>query len=740
MNNKPTTYNARPGEALPEHLTCVARLSSEFVNEFSDESIGRFIGAIHDVGKYTERFQNVLCHSESNVNHAIISGIVAKDAAPALAKRLGTSITAIIALGKIASAHHSEIDMSISLNRPLSWDDEVFGMKYSVKDDDEYRRICQFVVGLVQNGQLKPFHSSVTIAGEINRMLYERMLLSCLVDADYSAAAEFNDSGYLEKNTKEISESMANALERYHEKLANSARQTVMNDLRNRVYADCSSRPDLESGRLFTLTAPTGTGKTLAMLKFAMDCCKYGRKKRVFTILPFLSVISQTVGEYIKIFGEDSVLEDDSLAETSRTRMELSGRWTSPVVVTTTVKFLESLFTASAPASRKLHNLCNSIVLFDEFQSIPPQLLTATVNALRELSKRYGCVVVFSSASPPNYSERSGLEWWKDEVRELIGDVSSLYYDYGKAKRLEVDANIAHRHSTEEIAQLLSYEKNACVIVNTKAVASEIYEILSNIRNKADCFLISTDLCAEHRATIINEIKQRQSQGKPVCAVSTQCIEAGVDISFDRGWREIAPLEALVQSAGRVARNGGNGKYTVFSLYTEKSPDTAYRNAQRQTKRLIEELPRRININDLGFLTQYYKHLYMLDGFSHDKPELSQAIDEHDFRGVQNAYKVIEERDQVRIIVPYGMRYSDFVQKFETQSGIVSRADIRRIQSITVNTFDKDIAECCRRVKLFSKGDPDGIDTNIYLFPENTPLLVYDEKTGLQKKNSNLMF
>ena len=241
---------------------------------------------------------------------------------------------------------------------------------------------------------------------------------------------------------------------------------------------------------------------------------------------------------------------------------------------------------------------------------------------------------------------------------------------------------------------------------------------------------------------IIKQIKQRQDNHLPCRIISTQCIEAGVDISCDIVRREIAPFYAIVQSAGRCNRNADKkGYFKIFILKENRYPDDNYRNATEQTRTLCLQFKNEININNLTHLNEYYKKLYLTCGFEEDKMALSDAIKELDFHKTKVNYKVIENKDMIRIIVPYNQRidlYNDFLDLCEKTNFVVSKSDIAKMQPIIVNAYRTNnransIESYCTQIHIKTKrGKIIGIESDVYLLPKDIKNVQYDEKTGLQ--------
>lgn len=391
-------------ETLEHHLTRTAELAKTFVKEFDNEEIGYILGMSHDIGKMTKLFAGVLEGTEHHINHAAAGAFI-------ISKKINKY------LGYIIIAHHSELSISVVTGDDINnlskkgIDFDSNNLRYSTKDNEEMKNMLNFLDPHINLNKKINLKDTLTTTNQF--LFYLRMLYSCLVDADFSSSAECDKLDYLEYATGiELNpDKLIVNLNNYRNNiLSHSNPDNKMNILRNRVYTDCIDAA-LKNPGLFTLTAPTGTAKTLAMLGFALTHAEKYDKKRIFFILPMLSIIEQSTAIYKEICGNDYVLEDDSQSELTEQEREFATRWSSPITVTTSVKFFELLFQNKNSKCRKLHNLANSIIIFDEAQSLPPEVLETTLDIINVLCKEFNCTVLFSTATPPSFGYREGVDW-----------------------------------------------------------------------------------------------------------------------------------------------------------------------------------------------------------------------------------------------------------------------------------------------------------------------------------------
>ena len=556
-------------------------------------------------------------------------------------------------------------------------------------------------------------------AGQEDSMLYTRMLFSCLVDADYTASSH---SPPEEGPPLDVVTALKNLYDYCEGLQKHSGADPVLNQFRTRLFERCG-RAGEQDGGLFTLTAPTGTGKTLALLHFALRHCQYTGKRRIVMVLPFLSLIEQSAGVYRKILPY--VMEDHSQSRLPEEMREHAARWDQPFLITTSVRFFESLFSDHPADCRKLHNLAGSVIIFDEAQSLPVSLLSPTLKAMEELCTRYGCSVVFSTATQPDYTGLREINW---PASELLPEHSEFYR---ALRRTSAHWEIDTPTPLEEIAARMAQQKNVCAIVNLRAHARTLYQALAQRCPEEELFLLSTDLCPAHRTEVIQAIHRRQKQKLPCRVVSTQCIEAGVDLDFDQLYRALAPLEAIIQAAGRCNRNGKStcGELWVFVPAEDRLyPDSHYENGATIVRAM--QMQKLIDIHDPESIRRYYRQL--LGMFRGDKKSraLEKAIAERDFPAVSQQYRLIEQQG-VQIIVPYAGQRAlyDSLRAEALESGL-TKTLLRIAAPLTITCYDRELVErVCEPLFLAGKG---------YLETRESPCYVvlsgqehcYDKKMG----------
>lgn len=675
---------------VKQHLKDVSEKASEYGRSICFEEEARVAGLFHDFGKYSERFQGVLAGRNSNIDHATGGAAILRFLiSNAKIEDPPDTFRAVI---EAVYAHHDGLhyyEMIKDALREVLLSDrpmENHAGKYSsLAGKAEYN---QALAALKNDFPDMVFPKprafcSLNLSG-IEYMLMTRMIFSCLVDADYSVSASDNDGSYFERAeiaAFEPEKWLENLYRLRDVKKSSSNADKTVKLLRDEVFSICGNMGENDPG-LFTLTAPTGTGKTLALLHFALRHAIHTGQKRIIIVLPYLSIAEQNAKDYRVIVPD--LLEDHSQVDLSDDRLELSSKWSSPFIITTSVRFFESLFRDKPKDCRKIHNIANSVIIFDEAQSLPAELIGFTLSAVNELCRMYGSTVVFSTATQPDFSSVKGVSW---KAQEIIPNNDKLY---DALKRVSVTWQLDTPVSMEETAYKMSRHSNICVIVNLRDHARKLYRILKTICSPDEVFFLTTDMCPIHRLEQIERIKTRQQADLPCRVVSTQCIEAGVDLDFDVMYRALAPLESIIQAAGRCNRNGKRtdlGNVTVFVPDEDRLyPEHWYGNAAEAVKRMNSEGP--LDINDPATVKRYYQEI-----FSHqkDRKELADAVEEIDYERVCKEYKLITSRGD-QVIVPFKSETKPYGFERELiKDGILTKKIMRDAAPFCVNSTEKDI-------------------------------------------------
>ena len=667
---------------VAEHLNAVSEYAAVYGEEVGMREQARITGLAHDLGKCGRQFQMVLNHEAQYIDHAASSAALLYW----LWKKVANTKKAVI---EAVNGHHTGLSSFDAIDGLLK---ESFqgrrhitvneGKTPALNGPEEYTNAYNYFTANYPDERLVvPKWNLSNDVGNLETMLYSRMLLSCLVDADYSVSAWEEDKTYFEatQSPELDAEESLNQLYQFCHQIRNGSEANAgVNDIRNEVFEICGDCGAHQPGGLFTLTAPTGTGKTLALLHFALRHAKATGKRRIIIVLPFLTLAEQNVDVYSKIMS--SVLEDHSQSRLGEEKREFASKWNMPFIITTSVKFFETLFSNHPTDCRKLHNLAQSVVIFDEAQSLPPHLTGATLKAVNELCRQYQMTMVFSTATQPDFSAMPDVSW---KPTEILPD-HARYYE--KLRRVTVDWQLKERVPLSDLAGQMLEKESVCAIFNLRRHAREVFERLYE-EDPDSAFIISTDLCPAHRLQVVNTIRQRLKEGKACRVAATQCIEAGVDLDFKVLYRALAPLDAIIQAAGRCNRNGRQemGQVTVFIPDDKRLyPDDWYGNAAEIVSRIAQGSG--IDINDPEHIRRYYGELFK---DARDQQKLTKAICNRDYAKVDKEYRLIKSEGE-KLIVPYsGMmeQYHDICEELK-RSGITP-GRMRDAAPITVTLYDR---------------------------------------------------
>lgn len=751
------TSNSRDNELLIDHLRLTAELSALNGSFFNHEKICRQLGLLHDIGKHTENFQNVLLGLAHKQDHAIVSAMYFNSNS-----QLDSNIKDLMSL--VMACHHSylysdsrefcrrQFKLPGSFENVLSTYDD--NKSVAVASDTEYHDIEEYIAEEHLMLDLSNSDFNINISTDNRRMFCARVLYSCLVDADYSATAEYDSPGYLNQyyySDDFLVDEYLHAFNQYYADLINCAKDTPMNQIRKYVYDMCNTNARVYD-KFVTLTAPTGSGKTLSLMKFALENAKAFNRRRIIIILPFLSIINQNAEIYKSIFGEDVVLVDDSQTEYTEDSRVMSDRWSSPIIVTTSVKFFETLFSCKATDIRRLHNITDSVIVFDECQTLPSDVLNSSIEILQALTEDYNCTVLFSTATQPSYEYRNfsdvrpygalairrkgvcvaKMQW---SASEIIDDVDWLFNYYDKIRHVDIET-IANDVSYSELAEYFDENISSLYVFNTVKQARCMYDALSNIYDKADCYLITSNLCATDKLFIISEINQRLKSGDVIKVAATQCVEAGVDFDFPSGAREFAPLDSIIQTLGRVNRNGKyHGKFLVFQGVNHGRydyPSQSYHCASDLSLSMLKN--NKVSLYDKLFVDSYFKRLYSYSGYAQDSIHLLDSMFCNDFQSVFKHYNLVDNKNCCILIVPsvYGdmAEYENLVSNIIENGYTITKGLMKKLSKYTISVYcsgNFDINRISCRLK-FRKFDS---NTNWYLLQD---LSAYSA-TGFNKVN-----
>lgn len=680
-------------EPLAEHLALVAARAGEHAAAFGRLVEARIAGLLHDLGKYGDLFVERLRGNASKLDHWSVGAF----AALKRYQRAGIPIALVVQGHHVGLQSGAEGELK-GLQPSRLTDHHPLGLRLTDADLDRLLARCAadgFELPPELPSQLQPTPDPP--AQQADWELDVRMLFSALVDADYlETEAHFrrDDEGqriYREPGVALQVSRAAAVVEQAIRDLSRSAADGGRADpqvlrLRDDLFAACLDAAARPTGA-FTLSAPTGAGKTLAMLAFALRHAERWKLRRIVLAVPYLSILEQTVSIYRELFdghfGRDYVLEHHSLAGTGRPEAEaeadpdeakrqsqrareLTENWDAPIVLTTSVQLLESLHANRPRACRKIHRLASSVVLLDEVQTLPPELAVPTLATLSRLAHRYGSSVVFATATQPAFDAlgprvvQIAASGWSPQ--EIVPESLDLF---GRLDRVEVQWRIDRAIPWHELANEVAALPRVLVVVNLKRHAVELFEHVERIAGEEGTYHLSTNMCPLHRRRVLDEVRARlDDPSQPPCRlISTQCIEAGVDVDFPCLYRALAPLDSIAQAAGRCNRHGrlpGKGQVIVFLPAEEERrayPPGGYRQGAGVTRQLLAEAgPSGLDLRSPALFRRYYETLYRFAGLDTGEhapsQEIFDAIERLDFPEIARLYRLIE-RDAIDVLVPY---------------------------------------------------------------------------------------
>jgi CRISPR-associated endonuclease/helicase Cas3 len=661
--DRPIAHAAKDGDGnwrephdLAEHLSSVAALAADFARAFGPE-LARLAGRWHDLGKYRRRFQNYIRLASGFEADAHIKGEAGKAPHSTAGALLATDRFGVAGrvLAYLIAGHHAGLadwfgGLEVRLENSASRDELDEALAESPPAE------------LLDAGDFKPDLRAIS-GGKNGFALWVRMLFSALVDADFLDTERYMDPGkFAQRNRWPMLEELTPLFDVHMADLAAKAQPTPVNVLRDDILAQCRAKAQLAPG-LFSLTVPTGGGKTLSGMAFALEHARAHGKRRVIHVIPYTSIIEQTADIFRGIFGE-AVIEHHSNAESEPGHENAASRlacenWDAPIVVTTNVQFFESLFAARTSRCRKLHNLVDAVVILDEAQLLPPEFLQPILDVLNLLSSHYGVTVVLSTATQPALSTREYFDARQnlrglDNVREIIDNPAALY---GALERVKVRLPADWHAPTDwlTLAAELAGRDSVLAIVNRRQDARELWGQMQ--RTDKGTLHLSALMCGAHRSQVIADIKARLKDGVATRVVSTQLVEAGVDVDFPVVYRALAGLDSIAQAAGRCNREGKlieKGEVVVF-VPPKPAPPGLLRKGEDACRSVLHGVIEQPLAREL--FARYFEQLYhacTLDAHGVcTLLEVEGSTLAVNFRSAAEKFRLIADEDTAPIVVRY---------------------------------------------------------------------------------------
>lgn len=683
-------------QSVKEHLEGTATLSASFADAFGAGKLGRLCGLAHDIGKYSAGFQRRIMEDGPKVDHASAGAI------ECFRKR--QAIAAMCVMG-----HHGGL-MNLGGRDDLTDADSFYGRL------NRYTGVKKYAYDAWSREVELPSVSIPSVEWK-HTAFYTRMLYSCLVDADFLDTAAF--MGEPRDHVAAKWDEMNQRLDAYT--CGWYPPKGELNRIRCAILDTCKTQGETGAGSLFTLTVPTGGGKTVSSLAFALRHAKAAGKDRIIYVIPYTSIIEQTASVFREILGEDVVLEhhsgivyddgEDGNLNAKQKRMKYAAEnWDMPIVVTTAVQFFESLYDNRPSACRKLHNIANSVVIFDEAQMLPLPYLRPCVYAIAELTRAYRVTAVLCTATQPaldplfqEYLQKTPCEICPPELRKEEIFKRVTFHKSGKLTK-------------EELAEGLNRQPQVLCIVNSRAAAQELYGMLE----EEGRYHLSTLMPPAERQKQLQVIRDRLKDGLPCRVVSTSLIEAGVDVDFPAVYREMAGLDSILQAAGRCNRNGGKPREErhvwVFESEWETPAmlDTAIGACRSVWNGMLDP-------SEESVIHSYFEeHLFLKGEKAQDTKSIMTKMEKPTlpFADIARGFKLIDS-GAVTVYIPTEESRSSIEQY---RSGKIDRTLMRKLGRYGVTVYPN------RLKALLDAGDVEDLGGEVYVLLNEE---MYCEETGL---------
>ncbi len=682
-------------QLLRTHLENVAELAAKFATPFGAEQEAHLVGLLHDLGKYQADFQRYLQRGSPRTPHAIHGGAV---------------LSKFADLSNVIASHHSGLHDA---------DDTFAANLNKLAATSEGQSLLQSLLTAYRSDGLrtppKPPSTQYPTHGDAAEDLRLRLLLSAVADADYLDTEEHFLRAAGKTRPAAVSASIPELLGKLDASLTSLVARpasTSLDQLRSRIAARCVEAGRASPPGTFSLTVPTGGGKTLASAAFALHHAAMHGFQRVIYVIPYTSIIEQNARVFASIFGAENILEHHSLADwqtgdeteaaphSPAARAKLAAEnWDAPFIVTTNVQFFESLHSHRPSAVRKLHRLFGAVVLFDECQTFPPELLDPSLATLQALQAYGKTSFVFCTATQPAFERREFFPAGFPTLTEIIPpDETWRLHERPEFRRTRI-----HHDSTpiplESFAQRIAGCDRSLAIVNTRRTARELFDAVHALSSGTHVYHLSTFMCPAHRQAVFDAIRIRLAAPKcPCLVIATQLIEAGVDLDFPKVFRVLGPLDAILQAAGRCNREGrltdnaGQpifGKVEVVTLADATLPPGIY---QRATALAAKFLP----TGDGGDISPdairaYFRELY--HDTERDKHAIAHLRVQRLHRTIGLKYRWIEEDQPTEtVLTDYNDAARAWIAALESQDyAPPTRQQRRAIARLSINLRASDV-------------------------------------------------
>lgn len=685
-------------QTVKEHLTGTAQLAEKFAAKFGKEDWGYCCGMLHDIGKYSNAFQKKIKENTNNmVDHAT--------AGAQLCMKLGGYYQF---LSYCIAGHHAGLpDYG---NTAIS--SSLCGRrKKKIADYEAYKEEIE-----VPELQSMPIKIEQGKNLDFSLSTFMRMLYSCLVDADFLDTEFFMKNGQVERMAGQSMDILLEKLEHYISGWLLNQEIDSVNGRRTEILRHCLNEGKSAKG-IFRLTVPTGGGKTVASLAFALKHAVENKMDRVIYVIPYTSIIEQNAQVFREILGSDNVLENHCNVEYEGTEefkpMQLAcENWDKPIIVTTNVQFFESLFANKSSKCRKIHNIANSVIIFDEAQMLPMDYLKPCISMIQELVENYGTSAVLCTATQP------ALDNFIPHAEEIVELCPRMDEQFRFFERVTYE-NIGSI-SKEGLVGRLTEEQSVLCIVNTKKNAQELYHLLQG----EGVYHLSTSMYPKHRKQVLESVRERLSKREKCVLISTSLVEAGVDLDFACVYRQIAGIDSMIQAAGRCnregKRNAKESKVYIFDFEEQKAVQSQLLQID-VAKAILHDYKSMANTESI---TDYFARLYKFRGESLDKKHIMDEFrnKEYNFAKVGEEFKLIEE-DTKTIFIGRELEADEILQEFKIKGA--SKERMRKSGQYCIQVYSNFFK------KLNGAGMVQPVSEDMQDFYELVALDQYSESCGI---------
>ena len=668
----PSQYNPDLWHGLKDHLESVSELCFEYGKNIGLPLTAKFLGIIHDLGKYKPEFQGYLelSHStgikQQSVPHKHVGALFLLENLPDPYGEL---------LANLILGHHNEIPALRLVDELFNFtnEKELENCTYLAKKDG-----IELDIDFVNE-----FSAYIKNKSKEEIFFCLRVLYSILVDSDHIDTSNHFNPRFKYIDKKINLDEMIDDYDIFQNKLKiRNEIDIVRNEIKDNVLKNAICPVNL-----FSMTATTGAGKTNCGLGFALHHAKTNSLSKIVFVQPFTSITDQTASIYQSIFkNQSTVLEHHSVVNEKENvnefwRSKATLNWNAPLIVSTSIQLLESLFSNRPGKLKKLHRLANSVILIDEAQSLPLELLLPTLSALQCLNKYFNTSIVLCTATQPNFTK------YMSQPKEIIDNCDEYFL---KLERNQIIYNSSSL-SLDELNNEIKNDFQSLCILNKRRTAQSVVKRLLKTEYKEEILHLSTTMTPEHRKKVLENAKYRLENNLRIILIATSCIECGVDIDFPKGYRQNCDLSSIFQAAGRVNRNGkahkNNSILQVFDLKNDRNSDLVLYKCNKSRDYLLNE-----DITLPQTISKYFKELYSDNESRLDQKQIIQSSKYFDYPKVNDDYRIIQN-DNISLVIDC-----------EETREILCRFKANEITPMNLNKF---LGPYCISVKPYDIKDKD---------------------------------